>query len=163
VSRQQFNPADARKWSRQISGVELQFDDHHFMKILIVILLLIIAVVSVGSLLSGASFLGVVVPGGLPLGNALAASGLAAPAAFALLLSSSAPILRVAALWVLWAALAWLPTSIVLAGNLALNFSDWRGPVWIGFSLVVALAVLCTLIWSIVHWLSLLRRRANAA
>jgi hypothetical protein len=118
---------------------------------LTVCLLLAIALVSVASLVTGASYLGIVLPGGLPLGNAIAASGLVSTAAAAVLLSASDSRLRAAALCALCAAIAWLPLSIVLAGNPALNFAGWRGTVWMGSSLLVLLAVLLVLAWAIVQ------------
>jgi hypothetical protein len=57
---------------------------------------------------------------------------------------------------------AWLPISIALAGNLALNFTSWRGSAWLGFSLVVHFAVLGTLAWALVGRLLAMRRRTNA-
>lgn len=133
------------------------------MKVLSVCVLLLITTISVASLLSGASYLGVVLPSGLPAGNAIAAIGLVSPAAVAVLLSPHYSVLRVAALGAFCAALVWLPVSLVLAGNLALNFTGWRGSVWIGLSLVVVLAVLCTLAWSIADRFIALRRRTDAS
>lgn len=133
------------------------------MKIFFAIFLLIIAGSSVTALISGESFLGLSSFGELPLGNVLAALALVAPAGFAVLLSAPQSAIRKATLTALLAGLAWLPASIVLAGNLALNFSDWRGTVWIGFSVVVGLAVLCSLVWSMSHKLAHLRRRLRAA
>jgi hypothetical protein len=133
------------------------------MKALTVFVLLVIFVVSVSSLVSGASFLGTALAGGLPLGNAIAALGLVSPAAIAVLLSPSESTVRVVALVVFCVAVAWLPVSIALAGNLALNFTGWRGSVWIGLSLVVNLAVLWTLVWAVVHRFIVMRWRTNAA
>ena len=140
----------------------LQFNGHLNVKILTVFILLMIAVASVVSLVSGASFLGTPLPGGLPAGNAIAASGLVSPAVLAVLLSSRGSLLRVVAFGSLGAALAWLPVSIALAGNLALNFTGWRGSVWLGFSFVVCLAVLFALVWALVHRLGVMRQRASA-
>jgi hypothetical protein len=133
------------------------------MKVLTACVLLVIAVVSVASLMSGAGYLGVVLPGGLPAGNAIAALGLVSPAAIAVLLSTPGSVVRAAALGTFCAAVAWLPVSIALAGNLALNFTGWRGSVWLGLSLVIHLAVLCTLAWSLVDRLIAMRRRTRAA
>jgi hypothetical protein len=111
---------------------------------------------------SGAGYLEAVLPGGLPVGNAVAALGLVAAAGVPVLLSQPGSTLRVAALLTLCAAVAWLPISIALAGNLALNFTSWRGSAWLGFSLVVHFAVLGTLAWALVGRLLAMRRRTNA-
>ncbi len=130
-------------------------------KTLTVILLLIIALASVASLVSGASVLSMVLPGGLPVGNMLAALGLVSPAALALFISTSETKLRVASLAMLWAALAWLPVSIILAGNLPLNFIGWRGTVWMGLTILLVLGVLTTLLLGGVYRLVLLRQKAG--
>lgn len=133
------------------------------MKGLAVLSLLAIAVASVASLVSGASYLEFILPGGLPAGNALAAIGLASAAAAPVLLSPAGSALRAVSLIVLAAATAWLPLSVALAGNLALNFAKGRGSLWLGFSLAVSVAVLCILAWALVsRWLAM-RRRVNAA
>lgn len=134
------------------------------MKVLTAYMLLVITVSSVASLVSGAGYLRVVLPGGLPAGNAIAALGLASPAAIAILLSATGSVLRTAALGIFCIAVAWLPASIALAGNLALNFTGWHGSVWLVFSLAIHLAVLCILAWSLVDRLvTKRRRRAHAS
>jgi hypothetical protein len=133
------------------------------MKGLSVLLLLALAIVSFAALLSGASYLEVVLPGGLPAGNAVAAIGLVAAAALPVLLSSAGSVLRGAALVALAAAACWLPLSIALAGNLALNFAIGSGSIWLGFTLAVILFVLCTLVWALVSRLVAIRRRVGAA
>jgi len=133
------------------------------MKGLTVLSLLALAVVSLASLLSGASYLEFALPGGLPTGNALAAIGLASTAALPVLLSSAGSVLRGAALAALAAAACWLPLSIALAGNLALNFASGSGSIWLGFTLAVILFVLCTLAWALISRLVAMRRRVGAA
>jgi uncharacterized RDD family membrane protein YckC len=64
------------------------------MKVLTVSILLVIAAVSVASLVTGAGYLGVMLPGGLPAGNAIAALGLVSPAAAAVILSAPGSVLR---------------------------------------------------------------------
>ena len=129
----------------------------------IVLVLLFVASFAVVSLVSGASYLEVPLPGGLPLGNALAALGLCAVAGSALGLSARGTALRAVALASLIAATAWLPTSVALAGNLALNFGGGRGSAWAVFSLGVVALVLGTLVWALVAALLAMRRRAGAA
>ena len=130
---------------------------------LAVLFLLTLAATSLASLVSGASYLEFALPGGLPAGNALAAIALASAAAVPVLLSSPGSALRAAALATLTAAAAWLPLSIALAGNLALNFASDRGSIWLGFTLAVIVAVSCTLAWALVSRLAAMRRRAGAA
>ncbi len=129
------------------------------MKPLTILLLLAATAAAVASLVTGASYLGFVVSGGLPVGNVIAAIALIAPAVLAVVVSAPGSALKTAALVMLCAALAWLPVSILLAGNLALNFSGWRGSAWMGFSLVTGLGVLCVLAWATVHRLAATRPR----
>src|SRR4030095_6233860 len=129
------------------------------MKGLTVLSLVGLAVLSLASLMSGASYLEFALPGGLPAGNALAAIALVSAAALPVLLSSAGSVLRGAALAALAAAAAWLPLSIALAGNLALNFASGPGSIWLGFTFAVILFVLCTLAWALVRRLVALRRR----
>jgi len=128
-----------------------------------VLSLLTLAVVSLASLMTGASYLEFPLPGGLPAGNALAAIALVSAAAIPVLLSSPGSALRTAALATLAAAAAWLPLSIALAGNLALNFTSGRGSIWLGFTLAVIVALLCMLAWALVSRFAAMRRRAGAA
>lgn len=88
-------------------------------------------------------------PGGLPLGNALMAVALCGFSGGALLVSA-----RGSARWrfsavALVASLLWLPASALLAGNLALNFSGARGTVWLAGSVVVIVAALAALGWAL--------------
>ena len=115
-----------------------------------VITLLAIAAFAAISLARGASYLDAMLPGGLPLGNVLTALGLCAAAGAAVGLSAPGTVLRLASLVSLLGAVAWLPVSVVLAGNLQLNFSGERGLAWMVFSLVVVLDVLGTLAWALV-------------
>ena len=133
------------------------------MKGLTALSLLAITAASLASLVSGASYLELPLPGGLPAGNALAAIGLVSAAAVPVLFSSAGSALRAAALGTLAAAAAWLPLSIALAGNLALNFAGGRGSLWLGFSLAVVVAVLCVSAWAIVARLAAARRRDRAS
>ena len=93
----------------------------------VVILLLLIAAFALLSLVSGASYLETELPGGLPIGNALTAIGLSAAAGAAAALSTRRTVLRRLSMGSLIAAVIWLPVSIALAGNLALNFQGGRG------------------------------------
>ncbi|WP_277763562.1 hypothetical protein [Stenotrophomonas sp. HITSZ_GD] len=107
-------------------------------------------------LVSGSEWLGRDLPGGLPLGNVLSASILCAPALAGWLASRPRTRQRLWAAMTLVAALAWLPVSIWLAGNAALNFHGQRGAVWLGFSAVVVIALGVSLAWALV---AALRRR----
>jgi hypothetical protein len=88
-------------------------------------------------------------PGGLPLGNALASIGLCSLACSAFFLSPLRSIRRRISATILLAAALWLPISIALAGNLALNFSGSRGTIWFVISFATAIAVLCSLLLAI--------------
>lgn len=100
-------------------------------------------------LVGGAPVLERPLPGGLPFGNATAALGLCALAGAPLALSARGTALRGVALGVFLAAVAWLPVSVALAGNLALNFGGGRGAAWMVFSLAVLGAALVALLWAL--------------
>jgi hypothetical protein len=100
-----------------------------------VILLSVTAIFAIWSLASGAANLEWRLPGGLPLGNALAASGLAGLAGIAVELNRQRSVLRTASWVSLGLAVAWLPGSIALAGNLELTFSGDAGTLWIWLTL----------------------------
>ncbi|HEY5850686.1 MAG TPA: hypothetical protein VIT62_07990 [Lysobacter sp.] len=125
----------------------------------IIVVLLTFAAFSMWSLATGADYLGQVLPGGLPLGNALAATCLCALAAAAVGLSVRGTALRRVALVALTATAAWLPVSILLAGNLALNFTGNRGDIWLMLSLAVTAVVLATLAWALIAAFAVACRR----
>ena len=129
----------------------------------IVAVLLAVFVFAVLSLAFGAPYLEALLPGGLPFGNALTALGLCSAAGAAVGLSARGTALRIASLAALVAAAVWLPVSVALAGNLALNLGNGRGPVWLAFSAAVAAGVLGVLVWALVATLLALYGRAGAA
>lgn len=96
------------------------------------------ALVSAASLAFGGRHLEILLPGGLPVGNALAAIMLGAAAGAAILFARRGSHLRALSWIALAAALAWLPVSVLLAGNAALVFGNGRGDVW-------TVLTLCTL------------------
>lgn len=112
----------------------------------IAVVLLVVAAFAAHALLTGSPWIETPLPGGLPLGNALSALALCALAGAALELSPVGSVLRAFANVALFAAIVWLPVSIALAGNLALNFAGGRGPAWIWLSIVIALYVLAVLL-----------------
>jgi len=129
----------------------------------IIAVFLVIAAFAGLSLAFGAAYLEETLPGGLPLGNALTALGLCAAAGAAIGLSARGTALRSMSLVSLIAAAAWLPASVVLAGNLALNFGGARGLAWVALSLAVVVGVLCVLVWALAVSLLAMLRRAGAA
>jgi hypothetical protein len=130
---------------------------------LIALLLLAISAISLGSLLCSASYAEWILPGGLPLGNALAATGLCSMAGASVLLSPPASIRRKVCCTALAVSILWLPVSIVLAGNLFLNFSGSLGTAWLAFSSVVIVAVPGCLLWAIAGLLLDLRSKSSPA
>lgn len=117
--------------------------------ILFFFLLLAWAGAAMALLVRGSTWLEYPLPGGLPSGNALAASIPCALAAAACCIGRPRSAQRRAALTALVAAFAWLPVSIALAGNLALDFAGDRGTAWLGFSAVVMLAAMGALAWGL--------------
>ena len=129
----------------------------------IVAALLVTAVSAFASLALGADSLDAVLPGGLPVGNVLAALGFCAAACAAVRLCALGTLSRRVSMVLFFAAAAWLPVSVVLAGNLALNFGGWRGTAWLAYSLVVAAGVSCCLLWALLRSLVALCRGAGSA
>lgn len=101
------------------------------------------------SLVSGASYLEALLPGGLPIGNALAALGLCSLAGAAAALSPRGTIVRKLSWASLVLALAWLPVSIALAGNLELTFGGGRGTAWIAVTSATVFAGVVCLGWAL--------------
>src|SRR3546814_16479866 len=87
-----------------------------------VIVLSGIVIFALWSLVSGAAYLEWGLPGGLPLGNALAAVGLAGLAGIAVELSRQRSVLRQLSWLSLGLAFPRTPDSIVLAGDMWLTF-----------------------------------------
>lgn len=129
----------------------------------IVAVLLLTAAFAIVSLVSGAPYLESMLPGGLPVGNALAAIGLCAAAGSAVGLSARRSVLRFLSVASLIGAVAWLPVSIALAGNLTLNFRKGTGDFWLTLSLVITAAALFVLGWALVAAVLARFRRAGAA
>lgn len=98
------------------------------------------AVLAACVLVSGWNGLESRLPGGLPVGNALSAISLILAAWAAVRISAPGTWVRRFAAFALVVALAWLPVSIALAGNLELNFSGPAGPAWIAFTALAVIA-----------------------
>jgi hypothetical protein len=130
---------------------------------IIVVALLVIAVFSIFSLARGAEYLETPLPGGLPIGNALTALGLCAVAGMAVALSVRGTALRIMSFASHFAAAAWLPVSVALAGNLTLNFGGGRGLIWLVLSLVVVAGAFCALLWALVARALAKRRSAGTS
>lgn len=129
------------------------------MKSIAALALLMVACASVGLLVCGGDVLEVGLVGGLPMGNAVAALAVTSIAGIPMLLSTRGTLLRRVAIASFCGALAWLPVSIALAGNTALNFSGWRGSAWLVFSLVLHFVVVCVLLLAFaVRMLAMFRR-----
>jgi hypothetical protein len=115
------------------------------------------------ALVSGGSFLEWELPGGLPLGNAIAAAGLCALAGIAVVIALPGSPARVAAWLALLACAAWLPASVALAGNLSLNFTWSRGITWMWLTLGTLGASVVALAWAAVARLVAARRKTASA
>lgn len=132
-------------------------------KYLVLACLAVLAFV-IASLAAGAGYLEVLLPRGLPLGNVLVPAGLCAGALVPLVVGPPASAVRTLAAVALALSLLWLPVSVGLSGNLAIDgLQGWRGAAWLGFSAVTALLVLVALVWGLAgaavrRW----RRRGDA-
>jgi hypothetical protein len=109
------------------------------------LVLFALAAISIAILVSGASCSEWVLPGGLPLGNVLAAISFCSLAGSAYNLTPMGSVRRRISQAVLVVTVLWLPISIALAGNLELNFFGSRGTAWLVISAVIAIAVLGSL------------------
>lgn len=116
--------------------------------VLVAVLLAAVAFVSL-SLFRGAPFLGIALPGGVPIGNVLTALGLCAISGASVALSMRGTKRRTFAVASLAAAVLWLPVSVLLAGNPQLNFNGGRGDAWLAFSVAVAVGACSTLLWGL--------------
>src|SRR5574343_1813329 len=110
--------------------------------------LLLVAASSLFAILSGADYLSVMLPGGLPLGNVLAALVFLGMSGAGYLLAKERKVLgRIAAI-VLAGAVLWLPVSIALARNASLNFAGWNGTLWCLFTIGLFFAALGVLLFA---------------
>ncbi|MEM6512778.1 MAG: hypothetical protein AAF660_07180 [Pseudomonadota bacterium] len=110
-----------------------------------------------GSLFAGARYLTWPV-GPFPLGNLLTVVGLVAlPAAAGLFTERDSWLRRLCVLAVI-VGLLWYPISIVLAGNVFLNFSNDSGQTWLGLTVATSvLALLAPLLVVIARLVALFR------
>ena len=115
------------------------------------------------SLLRGAGLLEAALPGGLPLGNAIASLGLCAFAGASCVLTRPGSRSHRVARVTLLGAFAWLPVAAALAGNLALNFDGWPGTAFLAWSALVLAAVLGMLGWTLMAALVAARRHLGRA
>lgn len=123
---------------------------------------LLFALFAFASVFSGASYLQMILPGGLPFGNALTAIGLCSTSWAALLLTLKNKILRSVSLIALMASIAWLPVSIAMAGNLELNFTGSIGSTWLAASAFLFLSVMLVLFLALLFSLVALYRNRRA-
>lgn len=133
------------------------------MKLLGAVVLFLVFVGSIGSLVMGADVLDANLPGGLPAGNAIAALALVSAAGIPLLLGTTPRLLSRLARATMLASVMWLPASIALAGNPALNFDGWRGELWLWCTLALLSVVVCHACWALVARLLFARDRNAAA
>ena len=116
---------------------------------IIVLILLTIVLFTIVSLVKGAAYLVWLLPGGLPFGNVLTATGLTSAAVVALVLSKPESVLRWIAIVSIVLSVLWLPMSVGLAGNLSLNFDGTNGSAWRYYTLVTFVFVLMSMLLAI--------------
>ena len=116
---------------------------------IIVLILLTIVLFTFVSLVKGAAYLVWLLPGGLPFGNALTATGLTSAAVVALVLGKPESVLRWIAIVSIVLSVLWLPMSVGLAGNLSLNFDGTNGSAWRYYTLVTFVFVLMSMLLAI--------------
>lgn len=128
---------------------------------IIVVVLLAIVLFTFASLVTGAAYLLWPLPGGMPFGNGLTATGLSSAAVVALLLSKPKTALRWTAIAAVVLSVLWLPISIGLAGNLSLNFEGTNGWVRTRYNLFTFAFVLMSMLWAISQ--NLLDKRSHVS
>jgi hypothetical protein len=116
---------------------------------IIVLILLTIVLFTFVSLVKGAAYLVWLLPGGLPFGNALTATGLTSAAVVALVLGKPESVLRWIAIVSIVLSVLWLPMSVGLAGNLSLNSDGTNGSAWRYYTLVTFVFVLMSMLLAI--------------
>jgi len=122
---------------------------------------LVVAIGTAVLLFSGSDWIDWELPFGFPAGNLVAAVMLIAAAAIPLFLDGPGPKRRRFAKWTLWAAVAWLPVSMALAGGMQLSYSGWASWAWMAYTLVLLLAIPVSLVWAAVG--AVLARRKPVA
>lgn len=147
--RDAWGPATFRFWDLLGVRPHVRIVASMNSKSIIVAVLLAFAAFVLLSLVCGAPYLGIPLPGGLPLGNVLTALGLCAMSGASVVMSPRGGSRRPAALLALAASVLWLPISVLLAGNLQLNFGSGRGVAWIAFSVAVLAGACFTLLWAL--------------
>ena len=125
--------------------------------------LLLVAASSLFAILSGADYLSALLPGGLPLGNVLAALVFLGMSGAGYLLAKERRVLgRIAAI-VLAGSVLWLPVSVALARNASLNFAGWNGTLWFLFTVGLFFAALGVLLFAAGTAVRSARKAKNAA
>lgn len=125
--------------------------------------LLLVAASSLFAILSGADYLSAMLPGGLPVGNVLAALVFLGMSGAGYVLAKERKVLgRIAAI-VLAGAVLWLPVSIALARNASLNFAGWNGTLWFLFTVGLFFAALGVLLFAAGTAVRSARKAKNAA
>ena len=112
------------------------------MKLASAIVLLLLSIALMASFLLGASFLDHDLAFGLDAGVAAAAISLILGAAGPLVIAAPGTRNRAIALFGFFAAIAWLPYSIALAGGTQLSYSGWKTTAWLVFTGLLLLAIL---------------------
>lgn len=112
------------------------------MKLLLAVFLLVLGWVLMAAFLLGASVLDRDLSFGLDAGVAAAALSLIVSAIGPAMLVTPGARHRAFAWTALFAAIAWLPVSIALAGGLQLSYAGWRSIAWLILTGFVLLAVL---------------------
>lgn len=119
----------------------------------VVLMLITLAIATFVSLFTGAPYLESTLPGGLPFGNALTSAGLMSASMAAIGVCERNTVIRWIAAVSLVLSVIWLPVSIWLAGNLALNFTEETGLMWIALSSATLILAFLSLIFAIVQTL----------
>ena len=110
---------------------------------------LVVCAACAGALVAGAGFLTLDLPGGLPLGNGIAALALVSAAGVAVGVGRPGTALRRYGWVALGVAVLWLPASVALLGNLRLNGTPGASSgLWLGFTATAALLALSALVWA---------------
>lgn len=102
---------------------------------------------ALGLLTLPASWLALLLPGGVPVGNLLTAAGLICAGLAGYVYSRSGSVLRLMSVVTTMLALGWLPVSAAISGNLTNTFygDDVAFMLWFRYTAVVAVLGVATL------------------
>ncbi|MEM1438156.1 MAG: hypothetical protein AAF545_07995 [Pseudomonadota bacterium] len=118
-----------------------------------------------GLLMLPTPWLEALLPGGLPFGNLLVATGMVCAGLAGMAYSDSGSVLRLLSIVTTMVALAWIPVGLATSGNLNFNFygDDASYMLWFRYTAVAAVLGVATLVATLAAAISDYVKRRHAA